>query len=232
MKVQLTKTFFAEAAHRNPGGPPKTRRLHGHSYEIVLVVEGEVSSEFGWLIDYGDITAAFKPIYQQVDHAYLNDIPDLDAPTVPGLRDWIFRKLAPALPGLKDVRVAIVGDCTYAPELIPPCPETKQPGAIRFTFEAAQSLTQLPETHKCHQMHGHSYRVEVAADDPEALRGPLRDVYELLDHTSLNEVPGLEIATCEVICHWLWQRLAACPAGIRAIAVQETPSARCTYYGE
>ncbi|HQH67975.1 MAG TPA: 6-carboxytetrahydropterin synthase, partial [Candidatus Hydrogenedentes bacterium] len=61
---------------------------------------------------------------------------------------------------------------------------------------------------------------------------PLREVYELLDHTCLNEVPGLETATCEIICHWLWQRLAACPAGIRAIAVQETHSARCTYYGE
>lgn len=232
MKVELTKTFFAEAAHRNPNGPPRTRRLHGHSYEIVLVVEGEVTSEVGWLIDYGDISAAFKPVYQQLDHALLNDIPDLDDPTVPGLRGWLLRKLTPVLPGLKDVRVAIVGACAYAPEFLPPRPGEGLPGAVRLTFEAAQSLAQLPGAHKCHHMHGHSYRVEIAADDPEALREPLREVYDLVDHTCLNDVPGLETATCEIICHWLWQRLAACPAGIRAIAVQETNSARCTYYGE
>ncbi len=232
MNVELTKTFFAEAAHRNPNGPEKTRRLHGHSYEITLVVEGEVTSDIGWLVDYGDIGAAFNPLYRQLDHAVLNDIKDLSEPTVPGLRAWIFRKLKPALPCLKDVRVAIVGACAFAPELLPPRPAERLPGAVRFTFEAAQSLAQLPPAHKCHNMHGHSYRVEVAADKPELLHDALREVYGLLDHTCLNDIPGLESATCEIICRWLWERLAMHPADVRVVIVQETHSARCLYYGK
>ena len=70
-------------------------------------------------------------------------VADLDDPTVPGLREWLLRKLTPVLPGLKDVRVAIVGACTYAPEFLPPRPGEGLPGAVRFTFEAAQSLAEL-----------------------------------------------------------------------------------------
>ena len=232
MNVELTKTFYAEAAHHNPKGPEKAQRLHGHSFEITLVVEGEVSSDIGWLIDYGDMAAAFKPLYEQIDHAVINDIPDLDEPTVHGLRDWIFRKLKPELPCLKEVRVAIVGANAFAPEMLGERPAEGLPGALRFTFEAAQSLAQLPETHKCHRMHGHSYRVEVAADAHEGLREALREVYDILDHRCLNDIPGLESATCEIICRWLWERLEGHPAGVRAVIVQETNSARCLYYGE
>lgn len=232
MNVTLTKTFFAEAAHRNPGGSETTRRLHGHSYEITLVVEGEVSPSIGWLLDYGDISAAFKPFYEQIDHAVLNDIEDLADPTVPGLRKWLIHKLKPILPCLKDVRVSIVGACVFNPEPVPPRPEEGLPAAIRFTFEAAQSLAQLPESHKCHNMHGHSYRVEVAADKPETLIEPLRETYGVLDHSCLNELPGLEGATCEIICRWLWERLEGHAAGVQAVIVQETDSARCIYYGK
>ncbi|MFO7976929.1 MAG: 6-carboxytetrahydropterin synthase [Candidatus Hydrogenedentota bacterium] len=232
MNVTLTKRFFAEAAHWNPQGSEATQRLHGHSYEITLVVEGEVSPTIGWFIDYADISAAFKPLYKQIDHAVLNDIDDLADTTVPGLRDWIMRNLKPALPSLKDVRVAIVGACAFNPELVPPRPEDGLPGGVRFTFEAAQSLAQLPEDHKCHNMHGHSYRVEVAADAPEALTDALREVYEFLDHRCLNEIPRLEKATSEVICRWLWERLEGHPAAIRAVIVQETNSARCIYHGK
>ncbi|HQH54662.1 MAG TPA: 6-carboxytetrahydropterin synthase [Candidatus Hydrogenedentes bacterium] len=232
MNVELTKSFFAEAAHHNPRGNEKTSRLHGHSFDITLVVEGEVLSEPAWLIDYGDITAAFNPLYEQIDHAVLNEIEDLADPTVHGLRDWLFRKLKPALPCLKDVRVRIVGACSFAPERVPPRPEEGLPAAIRFTFEAAQSLAQLPETHKCHNMHGHSYRVEVAADDLEAVNEPLREIYAILDHRCLNDIPGLESATCEIICYWLWERLKMHRAGVRAVGVQETNFARCLYYGK
>lgn len=232
MNVTLTKTFFAEAAHHNPHGTETTQRLHGHSCQITLVVEGEVSQNIGWLMDYGDISAAFTPLYKQIDHAVLNDIDDLSDPTVPGLRDWLIRKLKPSLPCLKDVRVAIVGACTFKPEFLPPRPEENLPAAVRFTFEAAQSLAQLPESHKCHHMHGHTYRVEVAADIPEALVEPLHEIYALVDHTCLNDIPELQKGTCEVICRWLWERLERYPVGIRAVIVQETNSARCIYYGK
>ncbi len=54
----------------------------------------------------------------------------------------------------------------------------------------------------------------------------------VLDHTCLNETPGLEGTTCEHMCQWLWNRLAEMGQTPLATVVQETNSARCYYYGE
>ncbi|MDE5446725.1 hypothetical protein FXV83_17055 [Bradyrhizobium hipponense] len=35
-----------------------------------------------------------------------------------------------------------------------------------FKFEAAHRLPKLPQTHRCHRMHGHSYRIEVVLNGP------------------------------------------------------------------
>ena len=53
-----------------------------------------------------------------------------------------------------------------------------------------------------------------------------------LDHRTLNDVPGLENPTAEVLCGWLWQRLAPHLPRLSAITVHETCTARCTYRGE
>ena len=59
----------------------KCRRLHGHSFKVEIVVAGECDAKLGWLMDYADITAAFKPIWEKLDHHYLNEIPGLENPT-------------------------------------------------------------------------------------------------------------------------------------------------------
>ena len=70
------KEFAFEAAHRLPGLPAehKCSRLHGHSFKITVYVEGDVDPEFGWVIDFGDIKSAVKPIIDRLDHFYLNEI--------------------------------------------------------------------------------------------------------------------------------------------------------------
>ncbi|TJW48024.1 MAG: 6-carboxytetrahydropterin synthase QueD, partial [Mesorhizobium sp.] len=35
-----------------------------------------------------------------------------------------------------------------------------------FTFEAAHRLPHVPLTHRCHRMHGHSYRIELRLEGP------------------------------------------------------------------
>ena len=56
MRCELTKSFRFEAAHDLPGFPEghKCRRLHGHSYQIRVHVEGEVDATTGCVIDFGD----------------------------------------------------------------------------------------------------------------------------------------------------------------------------------
>ena len=53
MRVELSKTFRFEAAHRLPQVPPdhKCHRMHGHSFMVDVVIEGELDERMGWLVD-------------------------------------------------------------------------------------------------------------------------------------------------------------------------------------
>jgi len=116
MRIALTKTFDFEAAHWLPTFPEnhKCRRLHGHSFHVDVIVEGEVPLEKGFLIDYGDIKAAVAPIQAQLDHYLLNDIEGLSNPTAEMLAKWVYDRLKPRLPLLTIVRVHET--CTTAAE--------------------------------------------------------------------------------------------------------------------
>ena len=108
MKMELRKTFQFEAAHLLPRLPKlhKCRRLHGHSFKVDIVVAGECDAKLGWLMDYADITKAFKPVWKRLDHRYLNEIPGLKNPTSEAIAVWIWTKLKPKLPLLTEVVVA------------------------------------------------------------------------------------------------------------------------------
>ena len=231
MKVELSKAFVIEAAHRVVAGA-WGERLHGHSLCVEIVVVGEVQPGPGWLVDFGEITATFGPLRDQLDHHYLNNVEGMAKPSIEGVRRWIRSRLAPGLACLKDVRVSIIGDAALRPCRLPAEPEHGLPARVRFTFEAAQSLPQLPEGHKCRDLHGHSYRVEVAARDLARVEEHLPVLHEIVDHRFLNEVPGLETATSEQLCRWIWDWLSARMDGMTFVGVQETDSARCIYHGE
>ena len=80
MSTTLFKDFTFEAAHRLPHVPQghKCGRLHGHSFMVRLEITGEVDPHTGWIIDFAELKAAFKPTYERLDHHYLNDIPGLE----------------------------------------------------------------------------------------------------------------------------------------------------------
>lgn len=112
-----------------------------------------------------------------------------------------------------------------------------------YAFEAAHRLPRVPPAHQCSRMHGHSFRFEIVVAgeiDPEM--GWLADFDEIsrivepivraeLDHRTLNDVAGLENPTSEMLCAWLWKRFAPLLAGLCAVTVHETCTARCTYRG-
>ena len=106
-QMELCRTFHVEAAHRLPNLPPehKCSRLHGHSFRIVVHVQGDVDPVLGWVIDYAEIKAAFAPIFERLDHYYLNEVPGLENPTSENLAQWIWERLAPTLPGLSAIEI-------------------------------------------------------------------------------------------------------------------------------
>ncbi len=222
MRVELVKTFQFEAAHANPTGSDAQQRTHGHSYRASLHVDGECDEQLGWLIDYADISDAFAPFYDQLDHRDLNKVERLYDTSTEGIGDWIAIQLRPELPILKGVDVEIIGDCVFAPK--------SNHDTVTFTFEAAHFLPHLPETHKCRRLHGHSFRVEITGED--ITTESVQAIYEALDHRNLNEIPGLENPTSEVVSGWIWDRLSPAIAGLDAVTVAETCTAKCIFRGE
>ena len=133
MTVELRKTFQFEAAHLLPRLPEshKCRRLHGHSFRVEVVVAGECDPDKEWLMDYADITASFKPLWLQLDHHYLNEIPGLENPTSENIARWIWERLTGRLPLLKEIVVAETcqSECLFrgAPKPGGPGSRTRQP---------------------------------------------------------------------------------------------------------
>lgn len=115
--MEIYKAFTIEAAHRLPNLPEdhKCRRLHGHSFRIEVHVSGEVDNTTGWVIDFADISLAFKPLFEQLDHHYLNEIDGLENPTSENLAKWIWKKLKPELPLLSSVVIqeTCTAGCVY-----------------------------------------------------------------------------------------------------------------------
>ena len=116
-RTEIFKEFTFEAAHRLPFVPPdhKCARLHGHSFRVEIHVAGEVGDQSGWIIDFAEIKAAFKPLEAQLDHHYLNEIEGLENPTSENIAAWIWDRLLPALPGLARlvVRETCTSGCVY-----------------------------------------------------------------------------------------------------------------------
>ncbi|PVZ63434.1 6-carboxytetrahydropterin synthase QueD [Pelagibaculum spongiae] len=110
--MEIYKDFTFEAAHKLPHVPDghQCGRLHGHSFQVRIVVEGEPDPKTGWIIDFAEIKATFKPIWSQLDHYYLNDIPGLENPTSEVLCKWIWQQLKPQMPLLS--RIEIKETCT------------------------------------------------------------------------------------------------------------------------
>ena len=115
--MEIFKEFTIEAAHRLPNVPPghKCARLHGHTFHIQVHVTGPLDPHLGWIIDFSDIKAAFKPIEEEIDHRYLNEIEGLENPTSENLARWIWEQLSPALPMLSKVvvRETCTTGCVY-----------------------------------------------------------------------------------------------------------------------
>ena len=111
-----------------------------------------------------------------------------------------------------------------------------------FGIEAAHQLPNVPDTHPCARVHGHSFVIELwvsgfvgarsgwvidFAEIEEAFE-PLRDQ---LDHRLLNEIDGLSNPTSENLAIWIWERVSPVMRGLSKVIVRETATSGCVYRG-
>lgn len=117
MVTTLFKEFTFEAAHRLPHVPNghKCGRLHGHSFSVQIEITGEVDAYYGWLLDFAELKTLCQPIFNKLDHYYLNDISGLENPTSELLAKWIWDRLKPILPLLNAITIkeTCTSGCTY-----------------------------------------------------------------------------------------------------------------------
>lgn len=112
-----------------------------------------------------------------------------------------------------------------------------------FTFESAHRLPNVPAGHKCGRLHGHSFKVELWMCGPVgAESGWIMDFgdvktafapfYDQLDHHYLNDIPGLENPTSEVLARWIWRNVRPRLTLLSKVVVRETCTSGCVYAGE
>ncbi|HSQ07943.1 MAG TPA: 6-carboxytetrahydropterin synthase [Chromatiaceae bacterium] len=210
----------------------RARRLHGHSF--VARVRAEVPS--AWAPFPGGeseaLAQALAGCVDALDYRDLNE--QIQIPTDENLARWIRRRLA--VPGVESVGMRSTHDQGADLDAADQVHLWR-----RFRVEAAHRLPRVPEGHPCGRMHGHGFEVILHAnqdlagldmgldfDQLGALWAPIRAE---LHHACLNDIPGLENPTSELLATWLWQRLKATLPALSWLTVYETATAGCHYDG-
>ncbi len=112
----------------------------------------------------------------------------------------------------------------------------------KFTFDSAHYLPNVPEGHKCRQIHGHTYKMTIFIDgkpdeqngwvmDFAVLKKTLEQIIEMVDHKLLNNIAGLENPTCELLAVWLWNYIKRDIPSLSKIELNETPASGVIYVG-
>ena len=91
---------YIDCAHFLPGHP-KCGTLHGHTYKVELVVEGEPSG--GMVVDFADLKQAARKVWSEYDHRNWNDF--LDYPSVENICELLHTKLKAGIPFRFTLRV-------------------------------------------------------------------------------------------------------------------------------
>ncbi len=211
----------------------RTRRVHGHSFlaRLCAPVAGDIAGYPGGEVDL--LRARLQAAVSHLDYRDLNEI--LDAPSDENLTRWLRARLddIPEIDSLS-VRSAVDrGAYLYASGLTHVW--------RRYRLEAAHYLPRVPPGHPCGRMHGHGFEVALhATRNPDTQRVDVdEDPFDVLwiplerqlNFTCLNDVPGLENPTSEMLAGWIWERIKPQFEPLAWVSVYETVSAGCHYDG-
>lgn len=109
---ELTVKTHFDAAHSLTGYPGECARLHGHTFRVDVVIEGEALNEIGIVFDFKDLKETVNNILDRFDHRHINEIPPFDkkTPTAENLANYFYHELMnsagfPPGVGVKQVNV-------------------------------------------------------------------------------------------------------------------------------
>ena len=211
--AHIWRRYRFESAHQLPNVPEghQCGRMHGHGFEIILHANQSIGDkDMG--VDYDFLDKCWAPIYHQLDHACLNDIPGLENPTSEIIAAWVWDRLKQELPQLSWVTVyeTVTAGCHFDGTHYRIWKEQR--------FESALRLQRAPESNRRRQLHGHSYLLRLHLTSPldpvmgwtvdyGDVKEIFKPVYKELDHHLLDELEGIEDTDPASIARWIRQRL-------------------------
>jgi 6-pyruvoyltetrahydropterin/6-carboxytetrahydropterin synthase len=243
------QTFFVASAGfeaaRQVGLLPaghRARQLHGHSFQASL----RCALPKGWAAFAGaevaQVSRQLQAQTQRLDYQLLNN--HLEQPTDENLARWLRQNLD--LPGIE--KVAVQSTARQGVDL-----DAAGQAHVwrRYVFQAAHRLPNVRLGHQCGRMHGHGFEVIVHANkdlgaeaaSPGGLASAISIDYDHLDAIwaplhhelnfgCLNDLPGLQNPTSELLASWLWQRIKPVLPELSWITVFETGSCGADFDGQ
>ncbi len=107
----IAKEFTFDAAHSLPNSDGPCRRLHGHTYHVLVVARGPIQpidggAEEGMVIDFSRLKDIFKRrIEARCDHQFLNETVPIPRTTAELLAAWMLGELRAEAPQVVAVRL-------------------------------------------------------------------------------------------------------------------------------
>lgn len=93
----VLKEFEFDAAHYLPSYHGKCEHLHGHTYKLVVKVEGRPDTE-GMILDFSLLKEIVQGrVLRKLDHALLNDV--MENPSAENISIWVWNQLIKPLAG-------------------------------------------------------------------------------------------------------------------------------------
>lgn len=211
----------------------KARNLHGHSF--LAKVRCDLPAGWGSFpgAEVEELAARFKSTVAPLDYKDLNQL--IPEPTDENLARWIYKQFP--VSGIENI--GLQSTQSQGVDL-----DADGHAHIwrRYRFEAAHQLPNVAPNHKCGRMHGHSFEVILHADttlhrdesisiDYDHIDTLWQPIHKKLDHHCLNDIPGLENPTSELISSWIWSQLKPKFSQLSWVTVYETASCGANFDG-
>jgi 6-pyruvoyltetrahydropterin/6-carboxytetrahydropterin synthase len=231
--AHIWRRYRFEAAHKLPNVPSghPCGNMHGHGFEVILHASQDLQNKsfnthMG--ISFEQIDSYWKPIYEQLDYACLNDIDGLENPTSEVLANWIWQKLKPDFIELSWVTVyeTHTSGCHYNGEQYRIWKEQR--------FESALKLYHPVNLDKHNKLHGHSYmiRLHLKAEldqvmgwtvDYGDVKQLFNPIYQQLDHQRLDKLSGIKQADNASLLYWIKNKMSDSLPQLDRIDLYNTP---------
>ena len=116
----IYKKYYFDTAHFMPNHSKnhKYSKVHGHSYEITIFLNGKQNKKKGWVMDFEKIDIFMRPILKKIDHNLLNDLHGLENPTSENIAKWFWLHLKGKIKNLEKIEInrPRIGGCVYSGE--------------------------------------------------------------------------------------------------------------------